>query len=78
MPPGSSSKDRELIPGSTAPRLVSREMLKKMKRGAVIVDVSIDQGECFETSKVTTHHSPTYEVEGVIHYSWRICPVPCR
>jgi len=57
-----------LIPGATAPKLVTREMLKKMKRGAVIVDVSIDQGGCFETSKPTTHHSPTYEVEGVIHY----------
>ena len=48
-----------LIPGATAPKLVTREMLKKMKRGAVIVDVSIDQGGCFETSKATTHHSPT-------------------
>lgn len=57
-----------LIPGAAAPRLVSRAQLSKMKRGAVLVDVAIDQGGCFETSKVTTHADPTYEVEGVIHY----------
>jgi alanine dehydrogenase len=57
-----------LVPGATAPKLVSRQMLKGMKRGAVIVDVAIDQGGCFETSRPTTHMEPTYEVEGVIHY----------
>ena len=57
-----------LIPGAAAPKLVTREMLTGMKRGAVIVDVAIDQGGCFETSKATTHSEPTYEVEGVIHY----------
>lgn len=57
-----------LIPGASAPKLVSRNMLKTMKSGAVIVDVAIDQGGCFETSKPTTHHAPTYEVDGVIHY----------
>ncbi len=57
-----------LIPGASAPKLVTREMLKGMKDGAVLVDVSIDQGGCFETSKPTTHAEPTYEVEGVVHY----------
>jgi alanine dehydrogenase len=57
-----------LIPGASAPRLVTRPMLKSMKRGAVIVDVAIDQGGCFETSRATTHDAPTYEVDGVIHY----------
>lgn len=57
-----------LIPGASAPKLVTRDMLKKMKKGAVLVDVSIDQGGCFETSKPTTHAEPTYEVEGVVHY----------
>jgi alanine dehydrogenase len=57
-----------LIPGAAAPKLVTREMLSGMKRGAVIVDVAIDQGGCFETSQATTHSSPTYEVDGVIHY----------
>lgn len=57
-----------LIPGAAAPRLVSREQLSRMKRGAVLVDVAIDQGGCFETSRPTTHASPTFEVEGVIHY----------
>ncbi|MDQ3558452.1 MAG: alanine dehydrogenase [Pseudomonadota bacterium] len=57
-----------LVPGASAPKLVTREMLKNMKRGAVIVDVAIDQGGCFETSHATTHADPTYEVEGVIHY----------
>ncbi len=54
--------------GAKAPTLVSREMLKTMKRGAVIVDVAIDQGGCFETSRPTTHSEPTYIVEGVVHY----------
>ena len=57
-----------LIPGATAPKLVSREMLSGMKPGAVMVDVAIDQGGCFETSRPTTHAEPTYEVEGIVHY----------
>lgn len=57
-----------LVPGASAPRLVSRAMLGGMKRGAVLVDVAIDQGGCFETSRATTHADPTYEIDGVIHY----------
>lgn len=57
-----------LIPGAAAPKLVTREMLSGMKRGSVIVDVAIDQGGCFETSKATTHSDPTFEVDGVVHY----------
>ena len=57
-----------LIPGAAAPRLVTREHLRNMKRGAVIVDVAIDQGGCFETSRPTTHDAPTYVEEGVVHY----------
>lgn len=57
-----------LIPGASAPKLVSKEMVKKMKKGAVMVDISIDQGGCFETSKPTSHSNPTYEIDGVIHY----------
>jgi alanine dehydrogenase len=57
-----------LVPGASAPKLVDRAMLKRMKRGAVVVDVAIDQGGCFETSRPTTHDAPTYEVDGVIHY----------
>lgn len=57
-----------LIPGASAPKLVTRQMLKGMKQGAVLVDVSIDQGGCFETSKPTTHAEPTYSVDGVVHY----------
>ena len=57
-----------LITGAKAPVLVTRKMLKKMKKGAVIVDVSIDQGGCFETSRPTTHADPIYEVDGIIHY----------
>jgi alanine dehydrogenase len=57
-----------LIPGAKAPRLITREMLKTMKKGAVLVDVAIDQGGCFETSKATTHGEPIYTVEGVVHY----------
>jgi alanine dehydrogenase len=57
-----------LVPGAAAPKLVTREMLKTMKRGSVLVDIAIDQGGCFETSKPTTHNDPVYEVEGVIHY----------
>jgi alanine dehydrogenase len=57
-----------LIPGAKAPKLVTREMLKTMKPGAVLVDVAIDQGGCFETSKATTHADPIYKVDGVVHY----------
>lgn len=57
-----------LIPGAAAPKLVTREMLSGMKKGAVLVDVAIDQGGCFETSRPTTHAEPTYEVDGIIHY----------
>jgi alanine dehydrogenase len=57
-----------LIPGAAAPKLVTREMVGRMKRGAVLVDVAIDQGGCFETSKPTTHAAPTYVVDGVVHY----------
>ncbi len=57
-----------LIPGAAAPKLVSRAQLKLMRPGSVLVDVAIDQGGCFETSKATTHQHPTYEVDGVIHY----------
>jgi alanine dehydrogenase len=57
-----------LVTGAKAPRLVTREMLKTMKPGAVLVDVAIDQGGCFETSKATTHSDPIYTVDGVVHY----------
>ncbi|HSW18621.1 MAG TPA: alanine dehydrogenase [Ramlibacter sp.] len=57
-----------LIPGAAAPKLVSRALLARMKPGSVIVDVAIDQGGCFETSKPTTHADPTYVVDGVVHY----------
>lgn len=57
-----------LVPGAAAPKLVTREMLKTMKRGSVLVDIAIDQGGCFETSRATTHDDPVYEEEGVIHY----------
>jgi alanine dehydrogenase len=57
-----------LVAGASAPKLVRRDMLRHMKRGAVLVDVSIDQGGCFETSRPTTHADPTFEVDGVIHY----------
>lgn len=57
-----------LIPGAAAPKLLTREMLSLMKEGSVLVDVAIDQGGCFETSKPTTHADPTYVVDGVVHY----------
>lgn len=57
-----------LVPGAAAPKLVTREMLKGMKPGAVLVDVAIDQGGCFETSHATTHADPTYLVDGIVHY----------
>jgi alanine dehydrogenase len=57
-----------LVPGASAPKLVTREMLKSMRQGSVLVDVAIDQGGCFETSHATTHADPTYVVDGIIHY----------
>ena len=57
-----------LIPGAAAPKLVTRDMLKHMKPGSVLVDVAIDQGGCFETSHPTTHSDPTYIVDGIVHY----------
>lgn len=57
-----------LIPGAAAPKLVTRQMLGQMNNGAVVVDVAIDQGGCFETSRATTHQDPTYIVDGVVHY----------
>jgi alanine dehydrogenase len=57
-----------LIPGAVAPKLVTREMIASMKEGAVVVDVAIDQGGCFETSHATTHADPVYVVDGVVHY----------
>lgn len=66
-----------LIPGKTAPKLVTREMIKKMSPGSVIVDVAIDQGGCTETSKPTTHGDPTYIVDGVVHYCVTNMPGAC-
>jgi len=57
-----------LIPGATAPKLVTREMIRTMKKGSVVVDVAVDQGGCFETTKATTHSNPVYDVDGVTHY----------
>jgi len=57
-----------LIPGAAAPKLITRDMLKTMMDGSVLVDVAIDQGGCFETSKPTTHEDPTYIIDGVVHY----------
>jgi alanine dehydrogenase len=57
-----------LLHGAKAPKLVTREMLKTMKPGAVMVDVAIDQGGCFETSRATTHSDPTFVVDGIVHY----------
>jgi alanine dehydrogenase len=57
-----------LIPGASAPKLVTKEHIQKMQPGAVVVDVAIDQGGCFETSRPTTHQDPTYVVDGVVHY----------
>jgi len=58
-----------LIPGGKTPLLITREMLATMKKGAVIIDISIDQGGCFETSRPTTHDAPVYEVDGILHYA---------
>jgi len=57
-----------LIPGATAPKLVTRAMVSQMKKGAVIVDVAIDQGGCVETARPTSHSDPSYKVDGVVHY----------
>ena len=57
-----------LVPGAAAPKLVTRDMISRMKQGAVVVDVAIDQGGCFETSHATTHEQPTFIVDGVVHY----------
>lgn len=57
-----------LIPGAAAPKLITREQLSTMKQGAVLVDIAIDQGGCFETSRPTTHDDPIYEVDGILHY----------
>ncbi|MEM1202899.1 MAG: alanine dehydrogenase [Acidobacteriota bacterium] len=57
-----------LIPGRSAPKLVTRENLKLMKKGSVLVDVAVDQGGCFETTRPTTHSDPVYEVDGIVHY----------
>jgi alanine dehydrogenase len=57
-----------LVPGANAPKLITKAMLSKMKRGSVLIDIAIDQGGCFETSHPTTHDNPVFEVDGVIHY----------
>jgi len=57
-----------LVPGAKAPKLIKRQMLRRMRPGSVLVDIAIDQGGCAETSRPTTHDSPTYVEEGVIHY----------
>jgi len=57
-----------LIPGAAAPKLLSRDIISRMKKGSVVVDVAIDQGGCFETSRATTHQQPTYMVDDVVHY----------
>ena len=66
-----------LIPGAAAPKLVTRKYIKMMKKGAVVVDVAIDQGGCFETSKATTHQDPTYVVDDVVHYCVANMPGGC-
>lgn len=58
-----------LVPGDKTPHLITRDMLKDMQPGTVLVDVAIDQGGCFETSHPTTHSEPTYEVDGILHYA---------
>ena len=58
-----------LVPGASAPKLVTEDMVKSMKRGAVLVDVAIDQGGCFATSRETTHSDPVYEMHDVLHYA---------
>lgn len=57
-----------LVPGAKAPKLVTRDMISKMEKGSVVVDIAVDQGGCIETCKPTTHQDPTFEVDGVVHY----------
>jgi alanine dehydrogenase len=57
-----------LVPGAAAPKLIRREDLKLMRPGSVVVDVAVDQGGCFETTRPTTHDDPVFEVEGILHY----------
>jgi alanine dehydrogenase len=66
-----------LIPGAKAPNLITKDMLKLMQEGTVLVDVAIDQGGCFETSKATTHSNPTFVVDGIIHYCVANMPGAC-
>jgi alanine dehydrogenase len=66
-----------LIPGKSAPKLVTKEMIKKMSPGSVVVDVAIDQGGCLETSRPTSHSHPTYVVDGVVHYCVTNMPGAC-
>ncbi len=66
-----------LIPGKLAPKLVTRAMIQKMSPGSVLVDVAIDQGGCFETSRVTSHSQPTYDIDGVLHYCVPNMPGAC-
>ncbi|MDF3607889.1 alanine dehydrogenase [Paracoccus sp. DMF-8] len=68
LPPADLVIGAVLIPGAAAPKLVSRAQLGSMKPGSVLVDVAIDQGGCFETSRATTHQNPIYEVDGIVHY----------
>ena len=57
-----------LVPGAKAPKLVTRDMISKMQKGSVVVDIAVDQGGCIETCKPTTHENPTFVVDGVVHY----------
>jgi len=66
-----------LVPGASAPKLVTRDMISAMRPGSVVVDVAIDQGGCFETSHATTHAEPTYVVDGVVHYCVANMPGAC-
>jgi len=66
-----------LVPGAKAPKIITKDMLKFMEKGSVIVDVAIDQGGCCETSKATTHLDPTYVVEGIVHYCVANMPGAC-
>ncbi len=68
VPTGDLVVGSVLVPGAAAPQLLDRQMLKRMKNGAVLVDVAIDQGGCFATSKPTTHQQPVYEVDNIVHY----------
>ena len=67
-----------LIAGAKAPRLITRKMVRAMRPGSAIVDISIDQGGCVETSRPTTHRQPIYVEEGVVHYASPTCPASCR